>query len=155
MNTWVPIAAPAFDQAATNPIICPRMLVGKHSEAHSTTVLPGPTSPRVRKTPYLVNALLAVEICARQDMRQVVSRQQDSQHDKERENFLYRVDCSTKHESQDRLHTCYLSVTCYGSQSDTFWSDPENRGRGAVAGEGWYLPKPRAIVCLLPILSER
>lgn len=25
-------------------------------------------------------------------------------HDKERENFLYRVDCSTKHEAQDRLH---------------------------------------------------
>lgn len=79
MNTCVPIAAPAFDQAATNPIICPRMLVGKHSEAHSTTVLPGPTSPRLRKIPYL-DVSLAVGICARQDMRQDVSPRQDSQH---------------------------------------------------------------------------
>lgn len=87
-------------------------------------------------------------------MRQDVSRRQDS-HDKERENFLYRVDCSTENESQDRLHTCYLSVTCYGSRSDTFWNISENRGRGAVAGEGWYLPKPRAIVLFLPILSDK
>lgn len=43
------------------------MLVGKHSEAHSTTVLPGPTSPNVRKIPYL-DLSLAVEICAGQDM---------------------------------------------------------------------------------------
>lgn len=88
-------------------------------------------------------------------MRQDVSRQQDLQHDKERENFLYRVDCSTKHESQDRLHTCYLSMICYGSQSDTYWNIPENRGRGAVAGGGWYLPKPRAMVDRLPILSDK
>ncbi|KAH0281776.1 hypothetical protein KCU91_g101, partial [Aureobasidium melanogenum] len=47
------MAAPAFEIAEQSPIICPRMAVGKLSEDAKTTVDPGPTSPSVRKTPYM------------------------------------------------------------------------------------------------------